>query len=114
MDIKKSLKKIKKNSGEDENVFSQMLRDANNSDNDQNAHGGIEEESKTMTSQEERAAEQEACEMFMNLSFTQVIKPVLEKAVYQVIAEAVEEGIKWDIKERVTIEGIKQRLDEIH
>jgi hypothetical protein len=51
-------------------------------------------------------AEQEACAMFMNLTFTELIKKVLEEQYFPLIASVVESNLFMDIKGKLSVEEL--------
>ena len=59
-------------------------------------------------------AEQEACAMFMNLTFTELIKKVLEEQYFPVVANIVESNLFMDIKGKLSVEELMSRLQSIH
>ena len=59
-------------------------------------------------------AEQEACAMFMNLTFTELIKKVLEEQYFPVVANIVESNFFMDIKGKLSVEELMSRLQGIH
>ena len=60
------------------------------------------------------AAEQEACAMFMNLTFTELIKKVLEEQYFPMIASSVESNLYMDIKGKLSVEELLAKLQSIH
>ena len=71
-------------------------------DNDEESKEGEgEREAREKKSKEE---EQEACEMFMNMTFTELVKKVLEERVYPEIFNAMQIDI--DIKNRVSLDQL--------
>ena len=54
--------------------------------------------------------EQEACAMFMNLTFTELIKKVLEEQYFPMIANIVEFNLFMDIKGRLSIDELLSKL----
>ena len=84
-------KKPKKPEGpqDETGVLSQLLKEVG-SDNEQEEETKESQELRQQQAQEERKAEQEACESFMNLTFTQIIQRVFENKIFPCIAEIVE------------------------
>ena len=71
-------------------------------DNDEETKEGEgEREAREKKNKEE---EQEACKMFMNMTFTELVKKVLEERVYPEIFNAMHIDI--DIKNRVSLDQL--------
>jgi hypothetical protein len=79
---------------------------------------GKVEEGKEALAQEERKTEQEACESFMNLGFSMIIKKVLEALVFPIISETVERVLTsqggMGIKGKISLGELKRFNMEVH
>ena len=74
----------------------------------------MEEETK-QDQQEERKAEQDACEAFMNLAFTQIIKKVFETRVYPALSAIVDRlASPYSLKGKVSLPDIQRLNADIH
>jgi hypothetical protein len=78
---------------------SQVQSEVEDEEDEESKEGESEREAREKKNKEE---ELEACEMFMNMTFTELVKKVLEERVYPEIFNAMQIDI--DIKNRVSLD----------